>query len=95
MAKDFRDLIGSWPRENGRTSIGTFAVDAGVPYLNAQMMRHRNSVPSDYWPQLVEAARRRGLEGVTLELLAQLQVKKRAQRKRVRVRVRPSVQVAA
>jgi len=79
----FAALIGSWPRDGKKTSIRSFATDLGVPYLNAQMMRHRSSVASEYWPQLVAAARKRRVEGVTFELLAELQSKRR------RIKLRP------
>jgi hypothetical protein len=73
----FGNLIRSWPRDGGRTSIATFAADIRVPYLNAAMMRQRNSVSSDHWPRIVAAAKRRGLKGITLELLFEMQARSR------------------
>lgn len=85
--KDFAQIIGSWPRDGDRTSIGTFAADVGVPYLNAQMMKHRNSISPDYWPAIVEAAQTRGLGSVvTLEVLAQMKGRKRKRIRRPRQR---------
>jgi hypothetical protein len=66
MIKTFADLIGTWPRgsdKSGRklTSIGTFAADIGVAYSHAQIMRYRNSIGADYWPDVVNAAKARRL----------------------------------
>lgn len=62
----YRDIIGMWP------SIGEFAADIGVKYVTAQLMKHRNSIGADHWSAVVEAARKRGYDVVTLELLAGL-----------------------
>ena len=82
MVKDFAQLIGSWPQDEGRTSIRTFASDMGIPYGTAQVMRSRSSVASDYWPQIVTAGKKRGLDWLTIEVLAQF----RKHRKRWRSR---------
>lgn len=70
---DFATIILSWPAP----SIRTFADDLGVPYVNAQQMKLRNSIPDVYWDLVVEAAVRRGIDGITLEKLQQLSARKR------------------
>lgn len=74
---DHATIIASWPRP----FLRTFSEDVGVPYGTAQIWRHRNSIPADCWDDVVEAAVRRGIKGVTLELLQAGAVK----RKRVRL----------
>ena len=76
MIKSFAGLIGSWPRDGKQTSIRTFASDVRLPYLNAQMMRHRNSIPSSHWLKVAAAAQKRGLRHVTVELLAEMYVRR-------------------
>jgi hypothetical protein len=43
-----------------------------LPYTNVNMMRHRRSIQPLYWPQVVEAAKARGIRGITLKVLAEL-----------------------
>ncbi len=38
----------------------------------ASEMKRRASIPAEYWPELVQEASRRGIEGLTLESLATL-----------------------
>jgi hypothetical protein len=64
----FRDIIAQWP------SLGDFAADLGVSYNTAKQMRFRNSIAPFHWPALVEAAERRGISGVTLDVIARLHV---------------------
>lgn len=63
----FRSIIDKWP------SISEFAADLGVKYVTAQLMRHRNSIASRHWNNVVIAARRREIAGVTLEVLAAIE----------------------
>lgn len=44
----------------------------GLPDVNARQMKQRDSIPPGYWPRIVEVARERELDGVTLEVLADL-----------------------
>lgn len=44
--------------------------------VHARQMKLRDSIPAGYWPRTVEAARERDIEGVTLEVLAELAKKK-------------------
>jgi len=67
----FRTIIDQWP------DLPTFAEDLGVKYPAAQVMRHRDSISSSYWRDLVAAAERRGIAGVTLEVLADLKARAR------------------
>lgn len=59
-------LINLWP------SLSDFADDIGVAYETAKAMRRRGSVPGGYWIRMVEAAQRRGIEGVTLRRIAEV-----------------------
>ena len=71
--QDFRAIICMWPRP----SIRSFADDIGVPYGTAQIWKHRNSIPPEYWDLVVAAAERRGLDGISLEHLQRLAAAKR------------------
>jgi hypothetical protein len=64
--KTFTDVINLWP------SLGEFAEDIGVNYVTAQVMKHRDSINSRHWLNVVKAAEARGFEQVTVELLASL-----------------------
>lgn len=59
-------IINLWP------SLSSFADDIGVPYVTAKAMRRRGSIPAPYWMMAVSKASERGLDGVTLERLAEL-----------------------
>jgi hypothetical protein len=61
---DHRDIIDRWP------STRAFAEDIGVPYVNVNMMRQRNSISVRHWERVVEAAKERGIRGITLKLIA-------------------------
>jgi hypothetical protein len=50
-----------------------------VPGFHAQSMKTRGSIPPAYWADTVSAAAERGIEGVTLEKLADLAKEKRPQ----------------
>jgi hypothetical protein len=67
----FRDVIGRWP------TTRAFARDAGCSPTLVRQWRHRDSVPAQYWPQIVAGAARRGIAPVDLRLLAQLAAKRR------------------
>lgn len=38
----------------------------------ASEMKRRGSIPVDYWPKLIEAARERGLKGVSADTLMKI-----------------------
>lgn len=63
----FRNIIDKWP------SIGEFASDLGVKYVTAQLMRHRDSIAPRHWNNVVLAARKRSISGVSLEVLAAIE----------------------
>lgn len=74
----FSEIIDLWPEtdtgeKNGERrhagSIQSLADDLGVRYPTAQQWHYRESIPSDRFPAVVEAAKKRKLSDVTLELL--------------------------
>ncbi len=85
MSMTFAELIGTWPRDEGRTSIGTFARDIGVAYYHAQTMRYRSSIAVEFWPAVINAAKLRGLE-FTHEDLAKMRVPRRGAKVRPKQR---------
>jgi len=61
----FAAVIAAWP------SAAAFADDLGVLDVTARAWKVRG-IPAAYWVDVVNAAQRRGIEGVTYELLAHL-----------------------
>lgn len=59
-------VINLWP------SLAAFAEDIGVAYVTAKAMRRRGSIPSCYWVRVIDAAKKREIEDVTFERLAEL-----------------------
>ena len=51
----FDDLIAAW-------GIQRLADDFGVNYSTVNAMKQRNSIPSKWWPKLLEKARSRGVK---------------------------------
>jgi hypothetical protein len=66
MFSSFADVIDQWP------SFAALSRDVGVPPVTARFWRYRNSIPAKQWHLVIDAARERGIEGVTLEVLADL-----------------------
>lgn len=64
LMHDHRDIIDRWP------SVKALADDLGIPYVNVNMMRQRNSISVRHWERVVEAAKARGIRGVNMVLLA-------------------------
>jgi hypothetical protein len=62
----FSDIIDRWP------SLQDFADDLDVQYVTAQLMRHRNSIAPRHWKAAVRGAEKRQIDGVTLEVLAEI-----------------------
>ena len=62
---DFRDVIALWPR------TAELAADLNEKYETVRKWKTRNSIPSDQWHAVVNAASIRGLN-VTTDLLAQI-----------------------
>jgi hypothetical protein len=50
-----------------------FAVAIGRPPSHGRTMRARNSIPAGRWLRVVDAARKYGVDGISLELLARLE----------------------
>jgi hypothetical protein len=57
------EIIAKWP------SIREFGEDIGAEYNTAKHIRRRGLIPVRYWPQIVDAAQRRGFRNVTLHAL--------------------------
>lgn len=57
------DIISAWPR------IAEFASDIGVSASHARVMKLRNSIPVSYWDSVLEGARNREIDCVSLRLL--------------------------
>ena len=55
--------MGAWP------DCAALARDMGVPYGTVVAWKRRRNVPPAYWLDLIEAAKRRGIPGVTPESL--------------------------
>lgn len=69
----FEDIIGKF----GGPS--KYAEAIGIEGFHAQTMKQRGSIPPAYWSDTVSAATARGIEGITLERLAELAKAKRTQ----------------
>ncbi|MCY0150593.1 hypothetical protein OEG84_25265 [Hoeflea sp. G2-23] len=65
----FRTIIDQWP------SRGDFAADIGVTPQHATNIYTRDGIPSKYWAALVASASDRGIDGVTLDVLARIAAK--------------------
>lgn len=68
----FRDVIARWP------TTRAFARDAGCSPTLVRQWRHREFVPAQYWPRIVEGAAKRGIPLIDASLLAELAAKRRA-----------------
>ncbi|MBB3267613.1 hypothetical protein FHW79_005274 [Azospirillum sp. OGB3] len=62
----FTNVIDLWPNA---VAMGN---DVGETGLTVRAWKRRNSIPGEKWLRVVEAARRRGFENVTLERLAKI-----------------------
>ncbi len=51
-------------------TIAEFAADIGCGYEAARQMRRRESIDPKHWSSVVAAARKRGINGVSLQWLA-------------------------
>lgn len=77
MFSDFKSLIEAWPPHPDASegdplaALRAFAADIGVSLNNAKQMRRRNAIHGSHWLAVVEAASMRGVNGVTLQLLAE------------------------
>jgi len=66
IEQDHREIFQAWP------SLSAFADDLGIPYNHAKFQRRRGWLPAWYWIDVVRAARRRGIRGITLTRLAEI-----------------------
>lgn len=66
--KTFRDIINLWPKP----APVNFAEDIGEEPGTTRQWRNRNRLPSSRWLRTVDAARKRRINGVTLEALARI-----------------------
>jgi len=66
MPASFRAIIALWP------SRAAFARDVGIIYNTAAAWYGRDTIPAENWVAVIEAAARRGLDGVNAEKLAAL-----------------------
>lgn len=64
----FADIINLWPKP----APVTLGVDLGELPVTVRAWRTRNVLPDRKWKRVVECARLRGIEGVTLEILAEI-----------------------
>jgi hypothetical protein len=55
-----------WP------TVAEFARDIGIKPTHAQTMRVRGSIPVEYWPNILAAAKARKLGGITADALMKL-----------------------
>jgi len=60
------DIIGHWP------DLVTFACDVGVSEHCAKKWVSRNSIPGPHWLTIVNKAKARGIQSVTLDALARI-----------------------
>lgn len=67
----FQELIGQWPTKS------ELAKDCGVEYGVAHQWDRRNSIPAEYWSNVVSSAKRRGIQGVSLKVLQTLRKNKK------------------
>ena len=68
----FREIIDAWP------SAAALAVDLGEESVTVRAWRARDVLPGRVWRRLVRVAARRGIPGVSLEVLAALAERKAA-----------------
>jgi hypothetical protein len=61
--------------ELGGTTAVAVAIGVDAPVVSN--WRRRGRIPSDWWPALVEFARRKDLSGITFDRLASVQLPRR------------------
>ena len=61
----FRQIIAHWP------TARELADDVGATKGAVKQWRLRDSIPKEYWLDVERAARRRGIEGVTIFVMAE------------------------
>lgn len=58
------DLIDRWP------SLAQFGRDTGIHYESVRFYKRNGAIPYWFWTAVIDAAKRRGIKGVTYESLA-------------------------
>lgn len=53
-------------------AIPDFSGALNIPESHARTMKARDSIPPEYWPDLVEVAAKQNIQGVTYERLSAL-----------------------
>jgi len=88
MYQTCKDIIEAWRKDGEplKSGLERFAHDVGVSENTAKQMRWRDSIGAGYWPRVVSGAQKRGIDGVTLELLATLRAAKFKRLRRERAR---------
>lgn len=62
----FADVVQKWP------SVAALSRDIGRSPNVVKQWRRRASIPPEYWLDVERAARRRGIEGVTVFAMAEI-----------------------
>ena len=60
----FKELLDLWDTPKA------LSAELGVPYINAQQMKRRQSVGVDHWPTLIKLAASKGVKITTDDLVA-------------------------
>lgn len=70
--EDFRSILVKWP------SLETLASDVDATEAAVRKWHQRNTIPADYWVSVELAAKARAIDGVTVNVLAELAKRRRA-----------------
>lgn len=68
--ENFSSLIALWA--TAEELAADLDIGGGSPGGTVRAWKRRNSIPAEYWLPLVFAAQKRGIPGVSLEVLAQI-----------------------
>ncbi len=69
----YTSILSKWP------SLEAFGADIGIDGAHARTLKMRDALPSKYWMKVEKAAKKRGILGVDLKVLAQIAAEKEAQ----------------
>lgn len=67
------EIFDLWPTD---ADLGR---DIGISYPTVSAWKQRGSIPASYWRDIVRAARRRGINQVTADLLAEIHARQDAE----------------
>ena len=65
MSKTVSDLIDLWPDPK----VANFGRDIGTTVEHAATIKRRNSIPVQYWPNVVAGAKARKITGINYDAL--------------------------